>query len=65
MQSFEEARWAMEVVSPVMLVVDESCSSWALALQDGNFVPSLRLYAFIGDYCSACSFSKNGNCKKC
>lgn len=51
-QSFEEVRLAVEIVSPVMLVVDESCSSWAAAFQDGSFMPSLRLYAFIGDYSS-------------
>ncbi|KAH0468995.1 hypothetical protein IEQ34_002227 [Dendrobium chrysotoxum] len=46
--SLEEARSALEVVKPVILVVDESCSSWALQLTNISNVQSLRLHAFIG-----------------
>ncbi|KAJ6840180.1 2-succinylbenzoate--CoA ligase, chloroplastic/peroxisomal isoform X1 [Iris pallida] len=58
--SFQEAKSAMEVVSPVMLVVDESCSSWALQLQIDKCVSSLKLYALIGDSFSP-SFSRDEN----
>ncbi|KAL0926526.1 hypothetical protein M5K25_002766 [Dendrobium thyrsiflorum] len=46
--SLEEARSALEVVKPVILVVDESCSSWALQLTNTSNVQSLRLHALIG-----------------
>ncbi|XP_057972299.1 2-succinylbenzoate--CoA ligase, chloroplastic/peroxisomal [Malania oleifera] len=44
--SFEEARSAMEVVSPIMLVTDDSCSYWHSELQN-NHIPSLRWYVFM------------------
>ncbi|KAJ0980458.1 hypothetical protein J5N97_008713 [Dioscorea zingiberensis] len=47
--SFGEARFAIELVSPVMLVVDESCISWALELQDAGSITSIRMYVLIGD----------------
>ncbi|XP_039140908.1 2-succinylbenzoate--CoA ligase, chloroplastic/peroxisomal-like isoform X2 [Dioscorea cayenensis subsp. rotundata] len=47
--SLEEARLAIELVSPVMLVVDESCSSWALELQESCDMPSIRMHVLIGD----------------
>ncbi|OVA14989.1 AMP-dependent synthetase/ligase [Macleaya cordata] len=46
--NFEEARSAMEVVKPVMLVVDESCHTWYSQLQH-NKVDSIRWYVFIGE----------------
>ncbi|KAJ4963223.1 hypothetical protein NE237_023162 [Protea cynaroides] len=50
-QSFEEARLAIEVVTPVLLVVDEICSFWSLKLQNNN-LDFLRWYAVLGDLSS-------------
>ncbi|XP_068657411.1 2-succinylbenzoate--CoA ligase, chloroplastic/peroxisomal isoform X2 [Aristolochia californica] len=46
--SFQEARWAMELVGPVMLVVDDSCQSWWSILQL-NQLPTLRTIIFLND----------------
>ncbi|XP_019701467.1 2-succinylbenzoate--CoA ligase, chloroplastic/peroxisomal isoform X2 [Elaeis guineensis] len=47
--TLKEARSAMELARPMTLVVDESCSSWALELQSSNTLPFLKLYVLIGD----------------
>ncbi|KAM0951679.1 putative o-succinylbenzoate--CoA ligase [Dioscorea sansibarensis] len=60
--SLEDARLAIELVSPVMLVVDESCSSWALELQEACTIPSIRLHVLIGD--ATPNFRNNGNVLK-
>ncbi|XP_042502006.1 2-succinylbenzoate--CoA ligase, chloroplastic/peroxisomal isoform X2 [Macadamia integrifolia] len=49
--SFDEARLAIEAVTPVMLVVDESCSFWSLELQNTN-LDFLRWHAFLGEISS-------------
>lgn len=58
--SLEEARSSLEVVKPVILVVDESCSSWALQLSNNSNVQSLRLHALIG-YITPSSLSVSAN----
>ncbi|KAG0500748.1 hypothetical protein HPP92_000820 [Vanilla planifolia] len=48
--SLEEAKSAMEVVKPVILVVDESCSPWDLPLDNIlNLKSHIRLWTYIGD----------------
>ncbi|KAF8408777.1 hypothetical protein HHK36_004846 [Tetracentron sinense] len=44
--SFEEARLAMAVVRPIMLVTDESCISWYPELESNN-IPSVRWHVFM------------------
>ncbi|XP_043701227.1 2-succinylbenzoate--CoA ligase, chloroplastic/peroxisomal isoform X1 [Telopea speciosissima] len=56
--SFDEARVAIEVVTPVMLVVDESCSFWSLELQNTN-LDFLRWHAFLENLSSL--HSNTGN----
>ncbi|KAG9439138.1 hypothetical protein H6P81_019303 [Aristolochia fimbriata] len=46
--SFQEARWAMELVGPVLLVVDATCNSWWSILQL-NQLPTLRTIIFLDD----------------
>lgn len=57
--SLEEAKSAMEIVKPVILVVDESCSSWAAPLTKNTNMPSFRLCALIGGI-SPSSLSMDG-----
>ncbi|KAG6516048.1 2-succinylbenzoate--CoA ligase, chloroplastic/peroxisomal-like isoform X2 [Zingiber officinale] len=58
--SFEEARVAMKLVNPKMLVVDEHCNRWALQLQEEEKnLPSINLYLHIGE--SPSTFSCNHN----
>ncbi|XP_020593308.1 2-succinylbenzoate--CoA ligase, chloroplastic/peroxisomal isoform X2 [Phalaenopsis equestris] len=58
--SIEEARSALEVLKPVILVVDEFCSSWVVQLTNSSSIKSLRLHALIG--CNTLSnVSKNAN----
>ncbi|KAI3921574.1 hypothetical protein MKW98_013508 [Papaver atlanticum] len=45
--NFEEAKSAMEVVNPVMLVVDESCHAWYTQLQHSR-TDSIKWHVFIG-----------------
>ncbi|XP_077243869.1 acyl-activating enzyme 14 [Tasmannia lanceolata] len=48
--SFEEARSAMELVGPVMLVVDdESFKLWSLKLQHHKLSATLKTCVFLGD----------------
>ncbi|XP_019078283.1 2-succinylbenzoate--CoA ligase, chloroplastic/peroxisomal isoform X1 [Vitis vinifera] len=44
--SFEEARFAMEMVKPVMLITDSSCSYWYPKLENDH-LPSLRWHVFM------------------
>lgn len=44
--SYEEAKHAVEVVKPVMLVTDESCNYWSSMLQRDT-IPSLRWHVFM------------------
>ena len=46
MQSFEEARFAMEMVKPVMLITDSSCGYWYPKLENDH-LPSLRWHVFM------------------
>uniref|UniRef100_A0A2P2LMI1 2-succinylbenzoateCoA ligaseic/peroxisomal-like isoform X5 n=1 Tax=Rhizophora mucronata TaxID=61149 RepID=A0A2P2LMI1_RHIMU len=58
LQSFEEAKSAMLMTKPVMLVTDESCSFWYSELQS-SAVTSLRWHFFIGSFSSG--FMKTSN----
>ncbi|KAI3950826.1 hypothetical protein MKW92_044310 [Papaver armeniacum] len=53
--NFDEAKSAMEVVNPVMLVVDESCHTWCTQLQH-NGADSIKWHVFIGDRTPSSSF---------
>ncbi|MCL7034390.1 hypothetical protein MKW94_006390 [Papaver nudicaule] len=55
--NFEEAKSAMEVVNPVMLVVDESCHTWYTQLQH-NRTDSIKWHVFIGDRLPPSSFDR-------
>ncbi|MCL7047088.1 hypothetical protein MKW94_007378, partial [Papaver nudicaule] len=55
--NFEEAKSAMEVVNPVMLVVDESCHTWYTQLQR-NRTDSVKWHVFIGDHLPPSSFDR-------
>uniref|UniRef100_A0A1D1YDS6 4-coumarate--CoA ligase n=1 Tax=Anthurium amnicola TaxID=1678845 RepID=A0A1D1YDS6_9ARAE len=57
--SVEEARSAVELVNPVMLVVDESCRGWVPELQGGSALPSLKYHVLMGEF--PCCFSGNGS----
>lgn len=40
-QSLKEAKMAMLLVEPVLLVTDETCVSWCIDVQNGD-IPSLK-----------------------
>ncbi|KAL9382892.1 hypothetical protein Peur_023215 [Populus x canadensis] len=56
--SFEEAKSAMLMVRPVMLVTDESCKHWYQELQS-NALPSVKWHVFSGSLSSG--FEKTSN----
>lgn len=49
MQSYEEARWAMGEVGPVILVFDDSClKAWVAGLTQLKSPSTLKTAIFIG-----------------
>jgi acyl-activating enzyme 14 len=59
LQSFEEAKSAMLMVRPVMLITDESCKHWYQELQS-NALPSVKWHVFSGSPSSGFVKTSNG-----
>ncbi|KAK1309021.1 hypothetical protein QJS10_CPA09g00731 [Acorus calamus] len=57
--SFNEARFAMEMVRPMMLVLDEHCSPWSRKVVRECGIQSLRAHVFMGNPSFEATYDSN------